>query len=174
MPPTYPFERRLGAIPAGDGLAGFRVWAPRPDAVRLRVYGHEHALAHAGHGILEATVEAGPAADYAYVIDGQPLPDPAARWQPEGLRGPSRVLDPAAFAWTDDGFRTPDLRDVVLYELHVGTFTPEGTFDAAIGHLRGLRDLRPSKVKRRTRARRPGGACRRAHRGLGDGEGPAR
>ena len=138
--PTYPFERRLGAFPAG-GRAEFRVWAPRPDEVRLRVGDREHELAPAGCGILEATVEAEPGADYAYAISGIEFPDPASRWQPNGLRGRSRLLDASGFAWTDGGFEPPALRDTVVYELHVGTFTPEGTFDAAIEHLRGLREL---------------------------------
>ena len=84
---------------------------------------------------------AAPGTDYAYVVDGARLPDPCSRWQPEGLRGPSRVLDAGAFAWTDAGWEPPALRDLVIYELHVGTFTPEGTFEAAIPHLRGLREL---------------------------------
>ncbi|MGH2968395.1 MAG: malto-oligosyltrehalose trehalohydrolase [Solirubrobacteraceae bacterium] len=141
MPASYPFERPLGAFPAGDGRAEFRVWAPRADAVRLRVGDRDHELADAGHGILEATVEAAPGDDYAYVIAGIEFPDPASRWQPHGLRGRSRLLDTAAFEWSDAGFRAPGLRDTVLYELHVGTFTPEGTFEAVIAHLRGLREL---------------------------------
>ena len=82
-----------------------------------------------------------PGADYAYLVDGVRLPDPCSRWQPDGLRGRSRVLDTAAFAWSDARLPAPALRDLVLYELHVGTFTPEGTFEAAIPHLRGLREL---------------------------------
>jgi maltooligosyltrehalose trehalohydrolase len=140
MPPTYPFERPLGAFPAGDGTARFRVWAPRPERVTLRVGGREHELEDAGYGIREATVEAEPGEDYAYVIADIEFPDPASRWQASGLRGRSRLLD-AAHEWTDDGFAPPALRDSVLYELHVGTFTREGTFEAAIPHLRGLREL---------------------------------
>jgi len=141
MPPAHPFERRLGAFPAGDGRAEFRVWAPSPDHVSLRVAGRDRELAEAGLGILEGTVEAAPGEDYAYVISGVEFPDPATRWQPHGLRGRSRLLDTTAFAWSDEGFQAPSLRDTVLYELHVGTFTPEGTFEAAIGYLRGLREL---------------------------------
>ena len=143
----YPFERPLGAFPTGDGQAEFRVWAPSPDRVTLRVGDRDHELADAGYGILEATVEAEPGADYAYVISGIEFPDPATRWQPHGLRGRSRVLDAGAFAWTDEGFEPPALRDAVLYELHVGTFTPEGTFDAVIPHLRGLRELGVSVIE---------------------------
>ena len=68
MPPTYPFERPLGAFPAGDGTAEFRVGAPRPDDVTLRVGDREHELADAGYGIRETTVTAAPGEDYAYVI----------------------------------------------------------------------------------------------------------
>ena len=136
-----PFERRLGAFPLGDGRAELRVWAPRAERLALRIGGAERSLDDAGLGVFEATVEALPGADYSYVVDGVELPDPCSRWQPGGLRGPSRLLDPAAFEWTDDGWAPPGIEDLVLYELHVGTFTAEGTFDAAIAHLRGLREL---------------------------------
>jgi maltooligosyltrehalose trehalohydrolase len=131
----------MGAWPLGDGRARFRVWAPTPETVRLRVGGREHALEDVGYGTYEAVVEAAPGEDYVYVVDGVELPDPASRWQPEGLRGPSRLLDTGAFAWSDAGFAPPALRDSVLYELHVGTFTREGTFDAAIEKLPDLADL---------------------------------
>jgi maltooligosyltrehalose trehalohydrolase len=141
MSGPYPFERRFGAFPVDDGQARFRVWAPRREQVALRVGDREHAFEPAGFGVLEATVEARPGEDYAFVTEGIEFPDPASRWQANGLRGRSRLLDTSAFAWTDDGFRAPALRDSVIYELHVGTFTREGTFDAAIEHLRGLREL---------------------------------
>jgi maltooligosyltrehalose trehalohydrolase len=137
----FPFERRLGAFPLPDGRTEFRVWAPSAGELRLRAGGHEHTLEDAGFGIFEATVEARAGEDYVYVLDGEALPDPATRWQPEGLRGPSRLLDTDAFAWTDDGFRPAPLADAVVYELHVGTFTREGTFDAAIGKLAELAEL---------------------------------
>ena len=136
-----PFERTLGARVIADGRAEFRVWAPAPDDVRLRVGGREHALEDAGFGTYEAVVEARPGEDYVYVLDGVELPDPATRWQPAGLRGPSRLLDPGAFEWTDADFVAPTLRESVIYELHVGTFTREGTFDAAIPRLAELREL---------------------------------
>jgi maltooligosyltrehalose trehalohydrolase len=138
---TLPFERRLGAHPLGDGRAEFRVWAPRPATVALRVDGREHAMEDAGLGVNEAVVEAAPGANYVFVLDGEPLPDPASRWQPEGIRGPSRLLDPSGFTWTDNDWVPPAVGDLVLYELHVGTFTAEGTFEAAIGHLSELREL---------------------------------
>ncbi len=80
--------------------------------------------------------------DYRFVLDdGRRFPDPCSRCQPEGVRGPSRVVDPAAFAWTADGWTGLRRDALVIYELHVGTFTPEGTFAAAAGRLADLRDL---------------------------------
>jgi maltooligosyltrehalose trehalohydrolase len=140
-PDPLPFERRLGAHPLPDGRVEFRVWAPQPDDVKLRVDGHEHAMEDAGYGVYEAVVEAAPGSDYEFVLDGEALPDPASRWQPEGLRGPSRVVDAGAFEWTDGEWVPPAVHDLVLYELHVGTFTAEGTFEAVIPHLRELREL---------------------------------
>lgn len=135
-----PFELPLGAVPAGGGVTRFRVWAPRASQVAVETGGVDTPLAAEGLGVFAGEAPAGPGDDYRYVIDGgQRLPDPCSRWQPEGVRGPSRVVDPAALP------RTPwaglDRDDLVIYELHVGTFTPEGTFAAAAGRLAGLREL---------------------------------
>ena len=73
--------------------------------------------------------------------DGQTFPDPASRFQPQGVHGPSQVIDPSRFAWSDGDWRPPAFEDLVFYELHVGTFTPEGTFRSAIGRLAYLREL---------------------------------
>ncbi len=138
----YPWERRLGATALTGGVAEFRVWALRADRVRVRVAGEEHELAHEGEGVHAAQVPARAGDDYAFLLDDAgALPDPASRHQPGGLRGPSRVVDPAAFAWSDGDFAPSPLAELVIYELHVGTFTPEGTFDAAIEHLPGLARL---------------------------------
>src|SRR3954447_10113117 len=137
-PTMLPWRQPLGATPRADGTVECRVWAPRPERVAVRVRGADHEMADAGHGVREAVVEAGPGDEYWFVLDGEALPDPASRSQPEGLRGPSRVVTverPRALE------RAPALQDLVVYELHVGTFSPEGTFDGAIGHLAGLRDL---------------------------------
>jgi maltooligosyltrehalose trehalohydrolase len=85
--------------------------------------------------------------DYLLVADGAAWPDPCSRSQPGGVRGPSRVLDTDAFRWTDGGWVPPSLDGLVLYELHVGTFTEEGTFEAAIPRLRGLRELGVTAVE---------------------------
>jgi maltooligosyltrehalose trehalohydrolase len=153
---ALPFERRLGAVPLGDGRAEFRVWAPRAERIALRIGGHDRALDDAGLGVHEAITETLPGADYAYVVDGVPLPDPCSRWQPDGLRGPSRLLDPGEFEWTDDGWEPPALEDLVLYELHVGTFTPEGTFEAVIPHLRVVRELGVTAIELMPVAEFPG------------------
>jgi maltooligosyltrehalose trehalohydrolase len=154
--PPLPVELPLGAFPLAGDRAEFRVWAPTPSDVRVRVGGREHALEPVGLGVHEVTVDARPGEDYVYVLDGAEHPDPATRWQPEGLRGPSRLVDPAAFAWTDAGFEPPALRDSVIYELHVGTFTPEGTFDAAIPRLAELRELGVTTIELMPVAEFPG------------------
>ena len=115
----------------------FRVWAPKPTAVSVL----EQPLQPAGYGIWEAVLDAEPGDDYYFLLDRKRHPDPMSRHQPAGLRGPSRVVDPEAFEWTDAGWDGMALRELVLYELHVGTFTPEGTFEAIIPHLRELREL---------------------------------
>jgi len=138
-----PWERRLGATPLDDGIVEFRVWALDAVAVRVHVAGEQHALTHAGEGVYEGQVRAQGGEDYVYVLGdgGDELPDPASRHQPAGLRGPSRIVDPKAFTWTDDGFEPHALADLVIYELHIGTFTGPGTFRAAIDVLPGLAQL---------------------------------
>ena len=76
------------------------------------------------------------------MVDGQPLPDPLTRWQPEGLRGPSRLFDTRALPGARDAFTAPRPHDLVVYELHIGTFSEEGTFTGAIAHLDELADAR--------------------------------
>jgi maltooligosyltrehalose trehalohydrolase len=137
---TLPWERPLGATPVADGRVCFRVFSLE-HAPRLALGGAEHAMEDVGYGTWAVTLPAAAGADYAYIIDGHRLPDPCTRFQPEGLRGPSRVVDPGAWTWTDHGWGGVALADLVVYELHVGTFTAEGTFDAVIPHLRELREL---------------------------------
>ena len=130
----------LGAHPGAEGATSFRVWAPAAATVAVEVGGALTPLRPSGEGCFEGTAPAGPGEDYAFVLDGgERRPDPCSRCQPEGLRGPSRVIDPAALR---RGGRAPvALRDLVLYELHVGTFSPEGTFDGAAARLAPLREL---------------------------------
>jgi maltooligosyltrehalose trehalohydrolase len=129
-------EGRYGAVPLEGGEVEFRVWAPNASSVAVRVNGEEHPLPD-GRG--RAPASAGD--DYVYVLDGREWPDPCSRWQPGGVLGPSRVVDPAAFVWSDGAWPGVRLEELVLYELHVGTFTEEGTFESAIAHLGELREL---------------------------------
>jgi maltooligosyltrehalose trehalohydrolase len=133
----------LGAT-ALSGAVAFRVWAPRCRTVEVVVEGRDPVgMTRGADAVFEATLaglEAG--ARYRYRLDGERLrPDPRSRWQPEGVHGPSVVVDPTRFAWTDGGFRGHRTEDLVLYEVHVGTFTTEGTFEAIIPRLDTLVDL---------------------------------
>ncbi|MEV4663838.1 malto-oligosyltrehalose trehalohydrolase [Micromonospora echinofusca] len=126
-------------------MTEFTVWAPQAARVRLRLPGaadHEMRAGPDGWWRVEVPA-AGPGTDYAFLLDDdeRALPDPRSPWQPEGVHGPSRRYDHAAFEWTDQAWTGRQLPGAVLYELHVGTFTPEGTFDAAIGRLDHLVDL---------------------------------
>jgi maltooligosyltrehalose trehalohydrolase len=139
---AYPWERPLGAWRIDAEHAAFRVWAPRARDLTLIVDGRREPLTDAGYGVFETVVPVDGDADgdYAYVVtpDGDPLPDPCSRWQPHGLRGPSRIVPRAD---PPDRFDAPDLADLVIYELHVGTFSEAGTFEGAIPHLDDLVDL---------------------------------
>jgi maltooligosyltrehalose trehalohydrolase len=126
--------------------AEFRVWAPIPKAMTLRLTrkaAETQNIPMRRDGEDFVAMAAAAAGDrYAYVLDGgPPIPDPVSRFLPEGVHGPSEILDPATFRWRDAGWRGLALRDYVIYELHVGTFTPEGTFDSAIAKLEYLRQL---------------------------------
>ena len=133
---------RFGARPAGPDSTEFRVWAPCATTVAVRSGAEDHPLepeTASSAGVFAATLPVAAGADYAFVLDGsRALPDPCSRWQPEGVRGPSRVLDTGAFGWSDDEWDGVSLPDLVVYELHVGTFTGRGTFDAAVGELDDL------------------------------------
>jgi maltooligosyltrehalose trehalohydrolase len=100
--------------------------------------------------------DVGPGARYTYILDGRTeRPDPASRFQPEGVHGPSAVVDPG-FAWTSGGWRGLPLEECIFYELHAGTFTAEGTLDAAIGRLDYLADLGITVVELMPVAQFPG------------------
>jgi maltooligosyltrehalose trehalohydrolase len=123
----------------------FRVWAPSAERVLLHLPGlsRREPMGKQDGGWWSVTVdEAGDGTDYAFAVDGgEPRPDPRSAWQPDGVDGPSRVFDAAAHTWQDHTWAGRDARGTVAYELHVGTFTPEGTFDAAIGRLDHLVEL---------------------------------
>jgi maltooligosyltrehalose trehalohydrolase len=125
-------------------MSAITVWAPSADTVDVEVLGERLAMERAGRaGWWQLVVpDAGHGSDYSFRIDaGDPRPDPRSVWQPDGVHGASRIYDHARFTWTDDTWRGIPLAGSVLYELHVGTFTPEGTFDAAIERLDHLVEL---------------------------------
>ena len=127
-----------------EGMATFRVWAPRCRAVEVVIEGRKpEALTGRQDGVFERSLAGiGAGTRYQYRLDGERYrPDPVSRYQPEGVHGPSVVVDPGRFPWTDQGFRGRALADLVFYELHVGTFTAAGSFEAVIAHLPQLLDL---------------------------------
>ncbi len=121
-----------------------RVWAPHARRVDVLVGPDDQprevrALSGQADGWWHDDRDLPHGTDYAFSLDGGPArPDPRSAWQPAGVHGPSRVFDTARFTWTDDGWAGVDVRGRVLYELHVGTFTDEGTLDAACEHLEDL------------------------------------
>ncbi|MEO7196747.1 MAG: malto-oligosyltrehalose trehalohydrolase [Pseudonocardiaceae bacterium] len=122
----------------------FTVWAPQRQRVRVVLDGAEHEMTRSSGGWWWASVDAARSgSDYAFLLDEEdtPLPDPRSRWQPGGVHAASRVYDHSAFAWTDHRWTGRALAGSVLYELHIGTFTPAGTFDSAIERLGHLTEL---------------------------------
>ncbi|HUP62706.1 MAG TPA: malto-oligosyltrehalose trehalohydrolase [Thermoanaerobaculia bacterium] len=145
FPYPSPFGVSLGAILLDDDRCEFRVWAPLRERIDLHIVApveRRIALHKIADGYHEGVVDdCGEGTRYFYVIDrGNERPDPASRHQPEGVHGPSEVIG-RTFEWHDAGWRGVALEEYVVYELHVGTFTPEGTFDAIIPRLDSLRDL---------------------------------
>src|SRR3954451_21678616 len=123
----------------GNGPGAFRVWAPSAGHAPVDVGGTSHPMTRTsgGDGWWEAFVSgAGHGEDYAFRIDGgDARPDPRSLWQPQGVHGPSRTYDHTRFAWHDQEWRGHILPGSVLYEMHIGTFSTEGTFDGAIERL---------------------------------------
>jgi maltooligosyltrehalose trehalohydrolase len=128
------------------GSCSFTCWAPKAKRLDLVLPGPKEArlpMEHHGQGVWHAAVEdVVPGLRYAYSLDHGPLrPDPTSHLQPDGVHGPSAVVDHTAFRWNDAAFRPPALAEWVIYELHVGTFSPEGTFAGAIAKLPLLAEL---------------------------------
>ncbi|WNG89961.1 malto-oligosyltrehalose trehalohydrolase [Mycobacterium sp. ITM-2016-00317] len=121
----------------------FAVWAPRPEQVRLDVDGTLHPMTRDENGWWRTVVDAAPDARYGFVLDDDPkvLPDPRSPRQPDGVHERSQLWQPSPDAWSDTGWQGRSIEGSVIYELHIGTFTPGGTFDSAIEKLEHLVDL---------------------------------
>ncbi|SIO89181.1 malto-oligosyltrehalose trehalohydrolase [Nocardiopsis sp. JB363] len=140
-PPTTP----------GRGVRGdFSVWAPEAHRVRVRVDGTDHPMSRDDHGWWHTAVPgAGPGSDYAYLLDEdeQALPDPRSLWQPGGVHAAGRVYDHDAHVWTDSAWTGRPLAGAVIHELHVGTFTRDGTLTSAVDRLDHLVELGVTHVE---------------------------
>jgi maltooligosyltrehalose trehalohydrolase len=154
-------EVPLGATPLSGGRWRFLVWAPNLEKVDVHATGSAEqvlSLRAQGcgyHGGVFERLEPGQL--YYYRLpDGRELPDPASRFQPLGVHGPSALVDVASFRWTDRQWSGLPLDEYVIYELHVGTYTPEGTFDSVIPHLAELRELGVTAIEIMPVAQFPG------------------
>lgn len=147
----YPIGVEIGP----DEVVHARVWAPRRSLVcfvELDRSGGETQLSELeaeGNGYFSGIVSArGPGSLYKLRLDGESdFPDPASRFQPDGPHGPSQIIDARGFAWTDAGWRGPELSGALIYELHVGTFTPAGNYEAAGKHFIDLVDIGVSVIE---------------------------
>jgi maltooligosyltrehalose trehalohydrolase len=144
----------LGANFLSASRIGFRVWAPRVSRMDLKVFQNAASLPEGrvrllpmqkdakGYFYAETIHENHGALRYQYILDGEKeRPDPASRFQPEGVHGPSQVINPESFKWTDKNWKGIPIQDFVIYEAHIGTFTPKGTFEAAIEKISYLKKL---------------------------------
>lgn len=140
-------DRRFRALPFGAELYNdstrFRFWAPNQSQVSVIIDGDRQPMSkldHGWHQYIAAGVKAG--ARYKYILeDGTEVPDPASRFQPEDVHGPSEVIDPRAYVWTDALWSGRRWEECVIYELHIGAFTQDGTFRAAMQRIGWLADL---------------------------------
>jgi maltooligosyltrehalose trehalohydrolase len=143
MNPLDQLSRPCGAALDEQGRCTFTVWAPNAKSVQLVFDERAHPLQAEPLGFFTGQQDgAREGQRYAFRLDGgPPRPDPASRWQPDGVHAASAVIRLEDFPWTDQEWRGIPKRQLAIYELHVGTFTPEGTFDAVIPRLPALKDL---------------------------------
>ncbi|HYZ39072.1 MAG TPA: malto-oligosyltrehalose trehalohydrolase, partial [Stellaceae bacterium] len=143
-------ELPFGAELTPDGVR-FRVWAPRAKAVALQLEGADGGaipMVREPNGWFSLSNElARPGDRYRFLVNGRAYPDPASRYQPEGVHGPSEVIDPAAYDWGDASWRGRRWEEIVLYELHLGTFSDSGDFSGAMTHLDHIAELGATAVE---------------------------
>jgi maltooligosyltrehalose trehalohydrolase len=153
-------SRKLGSVYLGGNRCSFTVWAPQADSVDLVITSSDERIVSLGKkdkGYYQATVDdMPPGSHYFYRLDGNgPRPDPASCFQPHGVHGPSEVMD-ARFDWNEGRWNGIPLDDYVIYELHVGTFTPGGDFTSIIDHLEELKNLGVTAIELMPVAQFPG------------------
>jgi maltooligosyltrehalose trehalohydrolase len=143
MGQATPWRLSDGATPLGDEGVRFRVWAPGVGSLRLQLSdGRCLPMSRDGEDFEVVVPDARSGDTYSFVFeDGRLRPDPVSRSQPQGVHNASEVIDPDAFVWSDQNWKGIALSDYILYELHIGTFTPEGTFAGAIAKLDHLKEL---------------------------------
>ena len=160
-------DAQLGAVPISESKTRFSVWAPKAKKLQvelLRKWGNaertigSHFLDRNADGIFAGVVdECPPGTLYRFKLDNNDgRPDPRSRFQPHGVHEPSQVVDPNSFQWTDQKWRGVAKRDLVIYELHVGSFTAEGTYSGAIARLDELKELGITAVEVLPLAQCPG------------------
>ena len=132
-----------GATPLADGSTFFKVWAPKRQSIEVQLGERREALIKSDGGWFSATIDNAAAGDhYRFVLDGDiSRPDPVSNFQPEGVHGPSQIIDHTRYSWSDEDWQGVTTRDLVIYEIHVGTFTGDGTYRAAIDRLDELIEL---------------------------------
>jgi maltooligosyltrehalose trehalohydrolase len=154
-------KRQIGAEYTGEGVI-FTVWAPDAEQVKVNIISpleQSLPLTKDDFGYWTTEVQGlGSGALYQYELDNEKLrPDPASQSQPEGVHGPSEVVNHGAFTWTDQAWKGLPLRDMIIYELHTGTFTAEGTFDGVVAKIPYLLDLGINAIELMPIAQFPGG-----------------
>ncbi|MBV9746836.1 MAG: malto-oligosyltrehalose trehalohydrolase, partial [Acidobacteriia bacterium] len=138
-------------------MSTFSVWAPYAKSVRLDLPSRQIAMRPGSNGWWSVEAEADGNSDYVFIVNESfPMPDPRSACQPFGVHGPSRLVDHSAFPWTDERWQAPPLEAGIVYELHLGTFTEEGTFEAAISRIPHLADLGVTHVELMPVAEFPG------------------
>ena len=151
----------IGAVLSSNGPCQFTVWGPELTSVELQILApksQQHPLQKDSRGCWSVSVDGiSEGTQYQYCVNQSGTwPDPASRYQPEGVHGPSVVVDQGRFSWLDQGWQNLPLQDYVIYELHIGTFTPEGTFAAAIERLADLKELGVTAIEVMPVAQFPG------------------
>jgi maltooligosyltrehalose trehalohydrolase len=154
-----PWRMQYGAMPLPEGGVQFRVWAPLVQTLAVRVGNTLISMTREGEDFHALAPHARSGQTYSLVLDEtKERPDPVSRSQPDGVHGPSEIIDPGAFVWSDQDWRGLELGQYIIYELHTGTFTHEGTFEGVIRRIPYLQELGVTAIELMPVAEFPG--CR--------------